>query len=68
MAYLNKHGIDRMADILPFKKKKAKPLGLCQHGHHKWKVVKDNHFDSKQGKLVTVFKCERCGKERVKGL
>lgn len=54
-----------MADILAFKKKKATPKGLCQHGHHKWAVCKKQQFDVKQGKLVTVYRCERCGKERV---
>ncbi len=71
-----------MADILPFKKpgvssrsasgkKKARnPQGssLCRQGHHKWKTVTKQQFDVKQGKLVTVSECERCGKRKVKAL
>lgn len=54
------------SNVIPFKRPKAKKLGLGQHGHHKWEIVKDNHFDSKQGKLVTVYKCTNCGKQKVK--
>lgn len=57
-----------MADILPFKKpdKKRPSKGMCQHGFHKWEVCKAKQFDVKQGKLVTVYRCARCGKEKVK--
>jgi hypothetical protein len=69
-----------MADILPFKKPaspgtgkkagkntgKSKPQGLCQHGFHKWEICKDKQFDVKQGKLVTVYRCARCGAQKVK--
>ena len=58
-----------MVDILQFKKissKSLKKLGLCSHGHHKWRVVKSTQFDVKRGALVTRFICERCGKNRVK--
>tara|TARA_R110002073_G_scaffold334117_2_gene522989 strand:+ start:221 stop:412 length:192 start_codon:yes stop_codon:yes gene_type:complete len=41
-------------------------LGMCQHGFHKWKIWQNKQFDSKQGKLVTVYRCERCNKEKVK--
>ena len=58
-----------MADIIPFKKKKLaekhKGKALCRSGFHKWKVVKEKQFDVKQGKLVTVQQCERCGKKKV---
>lgn len=60
-----------MADILPFKKpavKKGKGSSLCREGHHKWKVVTAQKFDVKQGRLVTVFSCQRCGKRKVKAL
>jgi len=60
-----------MADILPFKKpaaKTGKGNGLCREGHHKWKVVTEQKFDVKQGRLVTVFACQRCGKRKVKAL
>tara|TARA_R110002073_G_scaffold293075_1_gene458466 strand:+ start:3490 stop:3669 length:180 start_codon:yes stop_codon:yes gene_type:complete len=56
-----------MADILPFKRpeKKAPKKGLCQHGFHRWQVCKEKQFDVKQGRLVTVLRCERCGLEKV---
>ncbi len=63
-----------MADILPFKKpaalKKGKTKGntLCRQGHHKWKIVTENKFDVKQGRLVTVFECAYCGKRKVQTL
>jgi len=55
-----------MADILPFKKKtpaeKHKGKSLCRSGFHKWRVVTSKKFDVKQGRLVTVYQCERCDK------
>ena len=54
-----------MADIIPFRKPKAsekhKDTTLCRSGFHKWKVDKNKVFDVRQGKLVTVYRCERCG-------
>ena len=58
-----------MADILTFKKKKLsdKHRGktLCKSGFHKWAVFKDKQFDVKQGRLVTIYRCKRCGKQKV---
>lgn len=55
-----------MGDILPFKRKQAPPKSsLCANGHHRWVVVKADPFDVKQGRLVTRYRCEKCGKERV---
>ena len=58
-----------MADILPFRKpspkQKHKGKTLCRHGHHKWAVDKEKQFDVKKGKLVTVYRCKRCGKIKV---
>lgn len=56
------------ADILPFKKPKApkrEGRGLCQHGFHQWKIWQDKQFDVRRGKLVTVYRCARCGAEKV---
>lgn len=55
-----------MGDIIPFKKKSllAKGNTLCKRGFHKWNVLKDQQFDVKQGKLVTVYQCVRCGLTR----
>lgn len=54
-----------MAEIIPFRKpklsEKYKGRNLCRSGFHKWKVDKDKVFDVKQGRLVTVYRCERCG-------
>jgi hypothetical protein len=54
-----------MGEILPFKKPRGKKLGLCQHGFHQWLVVGNTRFDVKKGKLVTAYKCSRCGLEKV---
>lgn len=59
-----------MGEVLAFKKPKlkAKHKGktLCREGHHKWQVVTNSKFDVKQGKLVTLFRCLRCQKEKTK--
>ena len=34
---------------------------LCRSGFHKWKLDKAKVFDVKLGKLVTSYRCERCG-------
>lgn len=58
-----------MADIIPFKRRKASERHrgntLCRHGHHKWAIDKQAVFDVKLGRLVTRYRCERCGKTRV---
>lgn len=58
-----------MSEVIPFRKPslKEKHQGkiLCRHGHHKWAVDKDKQFDVRQGKLVTVYCCSRCGKKKV---
>lgn len=66
-----------MGDVVPFrapdsrskgrmKTGKAQPRGLCQHGYHKWVIDQNRPFDSKKGRLVTSYHCERCGKRKVK--
>lgn len=59
-----------MAQILKFKKPSAKEKNkgktLCQHDFHKWEVLTARKFDVKQGRLVTVERCVRCGKERMR--
>jgi hypothetical protein len=55
-----------MGEILAFKKPKPaarhKGKTLCRHGFHKWEIQQAQQFDSKQGRLVTLYKCARCGK------
>ncbi len=57
-----------MGEILVFKKKTAaekhKGKTLCRSGFHKWKILTEKKFDVKRGELVTVYKCERCGKQK----
>lgn len=57
-----------MGDVIRFDQaRKKKPRrGMCQHDIHKWRVVSESRFDVKQGRLVTVYRCEHCGKEKVK--
>jgi len=59
-----------MAEILPFKRRRAserhKGNTLCRNGHHKWKIETQSVFDVKAGRLVTRFRCERCGATRTK--
>jgi hypothetical protein len=55
-----------MSNVLPFRKPAAPSQGLCQHGFHRWKILTEKQFDTRQGKLVTVWRCERCGERKVK--
>lgn len=58
-----------MAKILSFKKpaprEKNRGKTLCLHDFHKWQVVAERKFDVKQGRLVTQYRCARCGKEKT---
>lgn len=58
-----------MAKILRFKKpgpkEKHRGKTLCLHDFHKWTVVSERKFDVRQGRLVTLYRCERCGKEKT---
>jgi len=54
-----------MGDVVRFKKPKLKEKHkgktLCRSGFHKWEVDNSKPFSVKQGKLLTVYKCKRCG-------
>lgn len=54
-----------MGEVVRFKKPKAADRArgktLCKRGFHKWLVDKERQFDVKQGRLVTVYRCSRCG-------
>tara|TARA_B100000809_G_scaffold73434_1_gene71233 strand:- start:1901 stop:2092 length:192 start_codon:yes stop_codon:yes gene_type:complete len=58
-----------VGDVIPFKRKTAwqkhKGSSLCRDGFHKWKLITDNKFDSRQGKLVCVYKCQRCDADKT---
>lgn len=59
-----------MGEIVRFKKpslqEKSSGKTLCKSGFHKWRVIKEKRFDVRQGKLVTVERCERCGETRAR--
>ncbi|WP_096087168.1 hypothetical protein [Agaribacterium haliotis] len=59
-----------MSKVIAFKrpspKDKHKGKTLCRSGFHKWKVETEQKFDVKQGKLVTVLLCTRCGERKHK--
>ena len=54
-----------MGDVVRFKKPKLKQKHrgntLCRRGFHKWEVDNSKPFAVKQGKLLTVYRCIRCG-------
>jgi len=55
-----------MSNVVQFKKtkpsEKHKGNLLCKRNFHKWEIDQEKQFDVKQGRLVTVYKCKRCGK------
>ncbi len=58
-----------MGDVIPFrhalKKKKGESKTLCKSDFHKWEVDQNKQFDVKQGKLVTIKRCTRCGETKT---
>lgn len=58
-----------MGEVIPFKRPtladKHKGKSLCTSGFHKWELVRDQPFASKQGKLVTQYRCTRCGTTKI---
>lgn len=54
-----------MSNVLQFRKpgaaEKAKGKTLCRRGFHKWAVDKARRFDTREGRLVTDYRCTRCG-------
>ncbi|MDH5191707.1 MAG: hypothetical protein OEW89_10735 [Gammaproteobacteria bacterium] len=58
-----------MGEIVKFNKpsaaQKNKGKTLCKRGFHKWEILQEKKFDVKQGKLVTVYQCTRCGKTKT---
>ncbi|MFQ3228894.1 hypothetical protein [Reinekea sp.] len=61
--------MSNIQSLAAFKKAKTKAraagVTLCKNGHHKWSVDKETIFDSKQGKLVNLYRCTRCDKTKV---
>lgn len=58
-----------MGEVIRFKKQsdfeKHKGKTLCRSGFHKWKIFQDKQFDVKQGKLVTIYQCDRCNQRKT---
>lgn len=54
-----------MGEVIKFKRpspaKKHKGKTLCKSGFHRWEVQSDQPFDVKLGRLVTLYRCSRCG-------
>ncbi len=46
-------------------REKARGRTLCDRGFHKWAIDQKKQFDVRQGKLITVRRCERCGATRT---
>ena len=59
-----------MVEVVQLKRPKVaerhKGNALCRSGFHKWGILKEKQFDVKQGKLVTVYQCIRCAKNKSK--
>ena len=59
-----------MGDVVRFKKPKLKEKHkgktLCRNGFHKWEVDKSKPFAVKEGKLLTMYRCKRCGATQAK--
>ncbi len=55
-----------MGEVVKFAPRKPRAQSsLCREGHHKWKIEKSSQFDIKQGRLVSVYICERCGRRKT---
>jgi hypothetical protein len=57
-----------MTNVVPFRRpapEKGKGNTLCREGHHKWKIVQEKQFDSRSGKLVTLYQCTRCQQQKT---
>ena len=58
-----------MGDVVRFRKpsqkEKARSRTLCSRGFHKWVVDKEKQFDVKQGRLITIHRCQRCGQMKT---
>jgi hypothetical protein len=60
--------MSNVTNFKKFKQKRAEGKTLCTSGFHKWEVLSAKRFDVKQGKLVTVERCARCGEERIRAM
>jgi hypothetical protein len=58
--------MSNILNLRKFKQKRADGKTLCTSGFHKWEVQTTREFDVKEGKLMTMERCKRCGETRVK--
>ena len=57
-----------MNNVIQFKKTslkdKHKGRTLCKSGFHKWQVI-ETPFSVKKGKLLSTYRCSRCGETKT---
>jgi hypothetical protein len=58
-----------MGDVVQLKKKKPvekhRRSLLYKRNFHQWEIDKERQFDTRQGRLMTLYKCKRCGKTKT---
>ncbi|HEB99298.1 MAG TPA: hypothetical protein ENJ05_07315 [Thiotrichales bacterium] len=58
-----------MSKVVQFKRPRASDRHrgntLCRRGFHKWQAEPGTPFDVKSGRLVTRYRCVRCGATRT---
>lgn len=61
-----------MGEVVKFRKPSARDKNkgrtLCAHDFHRWEVVAERRFDVKQGRLITLIRCTRCGREKTRAI
>lgn len=59
----------RPTDIGKYRKRARKSTAqgktLCARGFHKWADDEKKQFDVKQGRLVSIKRCIRCGEQKT---
>ena len=59
----------RPTDLGKFRKLRRKHTAqgktLCARGFHKWVDDGKKQFDVKQGRLISIQRCQRCGIEKT---
>ncbi len=58
-------GASRNKALSTRRKTRAQGVTLCRRGFHRWTDEPKKQFDVKQGKLVSIRRCSRCGKTRT---
>ncbi len=50
----------------PNKGSQKKVLGVCECGFHCWTIWQGKQYDAQHCRLITVYRCNSCGAEKVK--